>query len=273
MSSMFEPMFMRLALVASIAAATSLGIIGVYLIVRRVVFFGLVLANAATVGAAIAQTIGWAPEGPSLTAAIAAAILFGGVNASALVSAEAVMGWAYASALAATVLLLASFPGGSTDTFYLLFGNVLTVDTFHAIVLTLIAVATLACQVLFGRRFLLVTFDVEAASVAGVNTRAWTLALHLLTGIVVATAVDHIGVLSTFALLTLPSMAALLLSGSIRTTFVIAALIGIAASAVALAVSFAVDLPAGPTTVALLALAVPLAATRRWVMADAGGIR
>ena len=51
---MFEPLFMRLALVASIAAATSLGIIGVYLIVRRIVFFGLVLANAATVGAAVA---------------------------------------------------------------------------------------------------------------------------------------------------------------------------------------------------------------------------
>ena len=160
MRSMFEPFFMRLALVASIATATSLGIVGVYLIVRRVVFFGLVLANAATVGAAVAQAIGWAPEGPSLAAAISAAMLFGGVNASSWVSAEAVMGWAYATALAATVLLLASSPGGSTDTFHLLFGNVLTVDTFHTVVLSVIAVATLACQVLFGRRFLLVTFDV-----------------------------------------------------------------------------------------------------------------
>jgi zinc transport system permease protein len=270
---MFEPFFMRLALVASIATATSLGIVGVYLIVRRVVFFGLVLANAATVGAAIAQYFGWAPEGPSLAAAIGTAILLGGVNASRLVSAEAVMGWAYAAALAATVLLLASIPGGSTDTFHLLFGNVLTVDPFHAIVLTLVALATLACQVLFGRRFLLVTFDVEAASVAGVNTRGWTLALHLLTGVVVATAVDHVGVLSTFALLTLPSMVALLLSGSIRTTFVIATLLGMVGSSVALAVSFLLDLPAGPTTVALLALAVPLAATRKWILAGTDGIR
>ena len=269
---MFEPLFMRLALVASIASATSLGIIGVYLIVRRVVFFGLVLANAATVGAAGAQAIGWAPEGPSLAAAIGAALLLGGVSGSSWVSAEAVMGWAYAAALAATVLL-ASSPGDSSDTFHLLFGNVLTVDVFHAVVLTLIATATVVCQVLFGRRFLLVTFDVEAASVAGVNTRAWTLGLHLLTGVVVATAVDHIGVLSTFALLTLPSMAALLLSRNIRSTFVIAALVGIVVSVVALAVSFVLDLPAGPTTVALLALAVPVAATPKWVLADADGTR
>jgi ABC-type Mn2+/Zn2+ transport system permease subunit len=109
--------------------------------------------------------------------------------------------------------------------------------------------------------------------VAGVNTRAWTLALHLMAGVVVATAVDHIGVLSTFALLTLPSMAALLQSGSIRTTFVIATLLGMVVSAAALALSFALDLPAGPTTVALLALAVPLAATRRWFPPAVGRTR
>jgi zinc transport system permease protein len=257
---MFEPVFMRLALVASIATGASLGVIGVYLIIRRVVFFGLVLANAATVGAAVAQAVGWAPEGPSLAAAVAAALLLGGTGNSRWVSPEAVTGWAYAAASSATVLFLALSPGGSTDTFHLLFGSVLTVDAFHGAVLSVIATATLLAQVLFGQRFLLVTFDVEAASVAGVNTRAWSLALHLLTGVAVATAVDHIGVLSTFALLTLPSMAALLYTQSMRMTFVIAAGLGIAMSSLALMVSFQFDLPAGPTTVALLALAVPAAA-------------
>ena len=50
--AMFEATFMQMALLASVATGTSLGILGVYLAVRRVVFFGLVLANAATLGAA-----------------------------------------------------------------------------------------------------------------------------------------------------------------------------------------------------------------------------
>jgi ABC-type Mn2+/Zn2+ transport system permease subunit len=266
---MFEPLFMRLALLASVATGASLGVIGVYLIIRRVVFFGLVLANMATVGAAIAQAFGWAPEGPSLAASIGAALLLGGTGRSGWVSPEAVMGWAYAAASSATVLLLALSPGGSTDTFHLLFGNVLTVDTFHAVVLSLIAAATLLCQTLFGQRFLLVTFDAEAASVAGVNTRGWLLMLHLLTGVAVATAVDHIGVLSTFALLTLPSTAALVHTRSMRWAFLIAAGLGIAMSSLALVVSYQFDLPAGPTTVALLALALPLAAGRKWMAVDA----
>ena len=265
---MFEPVFMRLALVASIATGLSLGVIGVYLIIRRVVFFGLVLANMAMAGAAIAQAFGWAPEGPSLAAAVGAALVLGGTGKGGWVSPEAVMGWAYAAAASATVLLLAWSPGGSTDTFHLLFGNVLTVDTFHVVVLSLVAAATLICQTLFGRRFLLVTFDVEAASVAGVNTRGWLLMLHLLTGVAVATAVDHIGVLSTFALLTLPSTAALVHTRSMRLTFVIAAALAVGMSSLALVVSYQLDLPAGPTTVALLALIVLVASRRRWSTVD-----
>jgi zinc transport system permease protein len=255
---MFEPLFMRLALVASIATGAALGVIGVYLMIRRVVFFGLVLANLAMVGAATAEALGSPPEVPSLAAAIIGALVLGGAGKSWWVSPEAVMGWAYAAAASVTVLILALTPGGSSDTFHLLFGNVLTVDARHAVILSLVATATLLCQVLFGQRLLLVTFDVEAAAVAGVNTRGWSLVLHLLTGIAVATAVDHIGVLSTFALLTLPSTAALLHAHSLRLTFVIAAAYGIAMSSLALIVSYKFDLPAGPTTVALLALAVPL---------------
>ena len=59
---MFESSFMRVALVASIATSAPLAVIGVYLIIRRVVFLGLVLANAAAVGAAVAQVVGWRPE-------------------------------------------------------------------------------------------------------------------------------------------------------------------------------------------------------------------
>ena len=124
---------MRLALAASIATGLSLGVIGVYLIIRRVVFFGLVLANMAMAGAAIAQALDWAPEVPSLATAIGAALVLGGTGRGGWVSPEAIMGWAYAAASAAAVLLLALSPGGSTDTLHLLFGSVLTVDTFHVV--------------------------------------------------------------------------------------------------------------------------------------------
>jgi ABC-type Mn2+/Zn2+ transport system permease subunit len=257
---MFEPMFMRLALVASMAIGATLGVLGVYLVMRRVLFFGLVLANVVTLGAAIAAALGWPPEWLSLIAGACAAIALGEAGSSTRMSDEAMMGWAYAAAASATVLVLSRAAGGSVDTLHLLFGNVLAVQVSHVIFLVVVVAAVGLLQLLLAPRLLLVTFDSEAARVAGVNTRAWSLGLNLAIGIAAAAAVHEIGALSTFALLSLPAMMALLVTRSIRSAFAVAFALGAGVPALALAASFYLDLPAGPACVALLALGVVVAA-------------
>jgi ABC-type Mn2+/Zn2+ transport system permease subunit len=270
---MFEPVFMQLALAASVATGISLGVMGVYLVMRRVVFLGLVVANAATLGAAVAEIVGWPAQLLSLAAAIAAAVALGEVHSSNRMSAESLMGWAYAAASSATVLLLSRVSGSSADTSHLLFGNVLAVEKTSVAVVTAIALIVVSMQLLFGRRLLLVTFDPEAAMVAGVNTRLWSLILNLAIGVAAAAAVQAIGALSTFALLTLPAMAALLATGSVCGTFAAAAALSVTLPSLALAVSFYLDVPAGPASVALLAASVPIAAMTKGVARGAGRSR
>ncbi len=257
---MFEPAFMRLALIASIATGASLGIMGVYLVIRRVVFLGLVLANAATVGAAAAEAFDWPPESASIAASVAAALGLGLVQKPRRVSAESLMGWAYAAASSAPVLILAAVAAPDADTLHMLFGNLLAVSVGHAVGLVVVALVVGLAHVLFAQRFLLVSFDAEAAQVAGVNARLWSLGLNLLVGVAAAAAVHEIGALLTFALLTLPAMAALLVTTNIRATFTTAAGLGAILPCLGLAVSFYFDLPAGPASVALLAVSVVVAA-------------
>jgi ABC-type Mn2+/Zn2+ transport system permease subunit len=257
---MFEPVFMRLALVASIATGGALGLLGVYLVARRIVFVGLVIANAATLGAAIAEAAGWPPTLPSLVAALGAAVGLGDRDLSSRVANESLMGWAYAATSSATVLVLAWTAGGSADTLHLLFGNVLAVQASHAAALALMAAGVGALHFIFAERFLLITFDAEAARVAGVSSRRWALLLNLTIGAATAAAVHEIGALPAFALLALPSMAALLVTRTLRSTFLAAAGLGAAVPALALVLAFQFDLPAGPTSAALLALSVAAAA-------------
>ena len=257
---MFEPVFMRLALIASVATGASLGIIGVYLVIRRVVFLGLVLANAATVGAAAAEVFNWSSEIASIVAAVAAALGLGLVQRPRRVSAESLMGWAYAAASSAPVLMLAATAAPDADTLHMLFGNLLAVSVSHAVGLVIVALTIGLAHLFFSRRFLLVTFDAEAAQVAGVNARLWSLGLNLLVGVAAAAAVHEIGALLTFALLTLPAMAALLVTTNIRATFTTAAGLGATLPCLGLAVSFYFDLPAGPASVALLSVSVLVAA-------------
>jgi zinc transport system permease protein len=257
---MFEPVFMRLALVAAVSSGAALGIVGVYLVTRRVVFLGLVLASAATVGGAAAHLIGLMPEIASAGTALVTAVALGALPTSQRIPNESIMGWAYAAASSATVLVLAQASTADTDTMHLLFGNLLGVSAGHALSLAVMAAATAAVHATFMRRFLLAIFDPEAAQVAGVNVRGWSLLLNLLVGAGAAMAVHHIGALLTFAFLTLPATAALVLTTSVRAAFGAAAVLGTVLAFCGLAVSFYFDLPAGPATVALLSASVPAAA-------------
>jgi ABC-type Mn2+/Zn2+ transport system permease subunit len=259
---MFEAAFMQLALVASTSAAAALGVVGVYMTIRRTAFMGLVLASASTVGAAIAQLAGWSQDAEAVMAVVAAVgfgLALGTMPPSRRISAESVTGWAYAAASSVTVLVLAGTTAGDTDTLHLLYGNVLAASPGHTIGLVVVALVVAAAQWLFGPRFLLVAFDPEGARVAGVHPHVWSLGLNLLIGVAVAMAVHEVGTLFAFSLLTLGPAVSLLLTRSTRAMFVLSAVSGIVAAIGGLVAAFQLDLPPGPTAVALLVAAVAAA--------------
>ncbi|HPC83390.1 MAG TPA: metal ABC transporter permease [Thermoanaerobaculaceae bacterium] len=259
MSGLFELEFMRLAAVAGTAAALALSILGVYVVLKRVVFVGLTLANVATLGAALAALFHLPLHAVMLAATLAGAAALAGAASLRRVPAESVVGWGFAAASGLTVLVL-SRAGGDSDAMRLLFGNVLAITPGEAALMAGVALAVVTLHGLLARRFVLVVFDPEMARAAGIATHGWTLLLYLTVGGATAAAVHETGALLSFALLTLPAMAALLATRGLRAAFMTAAGIAVTATLAGLVLSFRWDLPAGPFAVVLLALAVPVAA-------------
>ncbi len=263
MSDIFQLEFMRLAAVAGVFAALSLGILGVYVVLKRVVFVGLALANLATLGAALAMAADWPAEVGALLLALLGAATLALVGTPRRVPAESLVGWTFAAASAATVLVLAVSRRADADAMRLLFGNVLAITVPEAAALAVVALVVVTVHLLFARRFVLVVFDPETARAAGIATGAWTLALYVTLGAATAVSVHDTGALLAFALVTLPAMAALLLARGLRGAFLLAPLLAVLAVLAGLVLSFLLDLPTGPLTVALLAAAVPAAAAWR----------
>jgi zinc transport system permease protein len=255
----FELEFMRLAALAGVAAAVTLSVLGVYVVLKRVVFVGLALASIATLGAALALVVHLRVEPAAMAAALAGAVVLALVASPRRLPAESLIGWGYAAASALTVLVLAKTAGAEDEAMRLLFGNILAVTRYEVGLLVAVAVVVLATHVIFAKRFVLVVFDPEAARAAGIATTAWTVVLYLTVAGATAAAVHETGALLAFAFITLPAMAALLLARGVRAAFATAAAIAVACSLGGLALSFRLDLPTGPLTVALLAAAVPLA--------------
>lgn len=258
MAEVFSLEFMRLAAVTGVGAALALSVLGVYMVLKRVVFVGLTLANVATLGAALALALHWPLHLCSVLATVAAAVALAVAAAPRRVPAEAVVGWGFAAASALTVLVLAR-TSADGDAMRLLFGNVLAISRLEAALMAAVAVLVVAVHVAFARRFVLVVFDPETARAAGIATGAWTVLLYLTVGSATAAAVHETGALLAFALLTLPATAALLATRGLTAAFLAAPAIAVTAVVAGLLLSFAWDLPTGPFTVALLAAAVPLA--------------
>jgi ABC-type Mn2+/Zn2+ transport system permease subunit len=263
MSDIFQLEFMRLAAVVGLAAAVALSLMGVYVVLKRVVFVGLTLANLATLGAATALALGLPVEATAIATALAGAATLALLATPRVIPAESLVGWGFAAASALTVLVLARSATADAEAMRLLFGNVLAISTGEAVLMVAVAAAVVLVNALFARRFVLVVFDPEAARAAGINTTLWTLVLYLTVGAATAAAVHETGALLAFALLVLPAMAALLVSRRLTSTFISSVAIASACVAGGLVLSFRWDLPTGPFTVAFLAAAVLSAALVR----------
>jgi ABC-type Mn2+/Zn2+ transport system permease subunit len=259
MSEIFAEEFMRMAAIGGVAAALALGLLGVYVVLRRVVFVGLAVANVATLGAALAVALHWGSQITVLGAALFAALALALTATPRRVPAESLVGWGYAAAAGLTVLILARSAPETMQLMGLVFGTVLAVRASEAWILVCIAVAVVAVHVVFGKRLVLVVFDPDTARAAGVRTTAWTVMLYLMVGIATAAGLRATGTLLAFSLMTLPAMAALLITRSLVGTFIVASVVSVVGVFTGLVLSFQWDLPTGPLTVALLAGVVAIA--------------
>lgn len=270
------------AMYASIVVGLACPLVGVYFLLRRLVFWGVALPQASAAGIAFAFLL----EGSALErllsgagherhlailgafAFTAAAILaLAGLERRGRGVAEGRVGVVYALAAAAAVLLVAWNARGEAEMLGLLKGELISISEadFHHMLDSLILVA--AGMFLFQNEFLLVSFDRDTAVSLGRNALFWDVLLYLLVGLTISLGVMNVGPLVTFGLLVLPPMAALPWARGMTSFSLLAALIGGAAASAGFALAYARDLPAGPVIVlaggALLGVSA-LARALRW---------
>jgi zinc/manganese transport system permease protein len=259
--------FMRLALVACLLLAVTLGYLGIHVIQRRIVFVDLALAQISTVGIALAFLLDVDPTMLSVVFTLTGAALLSIRTRNPRVPQEAVMGIVYAVASAVAILLISKTPHGEADVLKIFFGDVLGVTRNQLVATGAVFGTVAALHVAFRRRFLLVTLEPERAAAEGISIRLWDFLFYLSIGIVIALAIRIGGVLLVFSYLIIPPVAAFLVSRSVGRVFGIAQAIGILASFVGLYLSYRLDLPTGTTVVATLGMLLVLTMIGRGLMA------
>jgi zinc transport system permease protein len=253
--------FLQQALLAGVIASVACGVIGSYVVVRRITYLAGGVAHCTLGGIGAAEYlrqvhgVGWMhPLLGAALAAVAAALLIGWISLRANQREDTVISALWAVGMAAGVLLLARTPGYQTDPMNYLFGNILLVSKRELYILLGLDAVVLAIGLAFYNRFLAVCFDGEFAELRGISTRFYYLLLLALTALTVVVLVTVVGLIMVIALLTLPVAIAGHFVHRLWHIMVLATLLSVLLTGGGLALSYAPGLPAGPVTIALAGL-------------------
>ncbi len=206
--------FLLTGLLAGLGASFACGIIGPYVITRRIVFLTGAIAHMSIggVGAAIflrsqwGQAFGWlSPLHGATVATLLAAVLIGLVHERIAERMDTLIGAMWAVGMSAGILLIKFTPGYETELMSYLFGNITTVSMGNVWLIVVLDVAIAVVVLVYHKRLLAICLDQEQAQLQGVNVLAVNVVLLSLVGLTVICLIQVVGLILVLALLTLPA--------------------------------------------------------------------
>jgi ABC-type Mn2+/Zn2+ transport system permease subunit len=245
------------ALRVGIVLAIVAGYLGIYVVLKRIVFVGAALAQVSAAGVALAFLVGWNPLLSATLFALAGSLFFAQSWSERRMSREAVIGAVFLTFSALTVLLASKGAHGMEEVQHLLAGDILAVAPEEVWRIWILGVLVLVAFLLVRKEFLLVAFDAETAQALGYRTRWWEFAFYLMLGGLIGAVIHLVGLVLIFGYLVLPAMGALLLCRHVASAAVVAIVNALLATVAGLLISVVFDLP---TTATILALMSAIAA-------------
>jgi zinc transport system permease protein len=250
--------FMRNALLTGLLASVACGVMGSFVVVKRITYIAGGIAHCVLggIGAALylERVHGWTALDPlhgALVAALLAAVVIGLVNLRAKQRVDTVIGAVWAIGMATGVLFLSRTPGYGEDLMSYLFGNILMVTGNELWLLVALDAVVVAATILFFKQLESVCFDEEFSKVRGLNVDAYFVFLLVLTALTVVLLVTVVGIVMVIALLTIPAAVAGHFTNRLSNMMIAATGIGVVFTTAGLAVSYGPDLPAGATIIVL----------------------
>ena len=250
--------FLQQALLAGVIAGIACGVVGSYVVARRISYIAGGVAHCTLGGMGAAQYLnrvqGWSEVEPlhgAVVAALIAALIIGWVSLKAKQREDTVISALWATGMAAGILFISQTPGYYEDLMSYLFGNILLVSREKLLLIAALDVVVVGLGLLFYNKFLAVCFDEEFARLRGLNVEFYYLLLLCLTALTVVVLVTVVGLVLVIALLTLPVAIANQFTVRLWRVMIAASLISIALTVAGLAISYRPELPPGATTIVL----------------------
>jgi zinc transport system permease protein len=246
--------FLQNAVVAGLLASAACGMVGTYVVVKRIGYLAGGIAHAVLGGMGAALFFGFSPMLGALITAVIAALVLGLVKLHAKQQEDILIGALWAAGMAAGIIFIAQTPGYQVGLMTYLFGNVLLVSAQQLWMMLILNVVLIATIVLFYKQFTAISFDEEFALLRGLPVTALYLILLCLIAVSVVLMIQVVGLILVIALLTLPAAISQQFTHTMKSMMALAVALGMAFCLLGLGISYSADIPSGATIILVTTL-------------------
>ncbi len=247
--TIFQYAFFQNALMAGVLAAIACGIIGSYVVVKRLVFISGGISHAAFGGIGLGLFLGLNPLLTAIIFSVFSSSILGIISKKAYQREDTLIGAMWAIGMAFGIFMIYQTPGYVPDLASYLFGNILTVSRVDVLIMLTLNITIALIVFIRYNEFLAFSFDEEFSEVTNVPVMKTYIVLLSLVALTVVILVSVVGIILAMALVTLPAATASLFTNSLKKMILFSVLIGIFYMFIGIAMSFFFNQPSGATIV------------------------
>ncbi|MFC1753723.1 metal ABC transporter permease [Thermoproteota archaeon] len=243
--------FMQNAFLAAFLASIACGIIGSYVVVKRIAFISGGIAHTAFGGIGLGYLLGINPIIVMIPFSFCSALLIGVLSKKSKIEEDSAIGMIWAAGMALGILFIGLSPGYTPDLFSYLFGNILTVPQSDLWIMVCLNSLIISAVLIFYKSFLALCFDEEFAFTRGIPTFTFYLLLLGLTALTIVILMRIVGIILVISLLTIPASIARQFTKNLKLMMFFATLISMILTSGGLLISYYLDLPSGASIILL----------------------
>jgi zinc transport system permease protein len=247
------------AMIAALFASIASGVIGSYVVVKRIVFISGSIAHSVLGGMGFflwlqrTQGLTWlTPLHGALVAGILSALAIGWIQMRYKQREDAVIAALWSTGMAIGVIFISMTPGSNVELSDFLVGNILWVSSSDLWMLLALDALIVALVWFFYEKFLVICFDEDQASLQRIPVQGLYFLLLALIAVSIVILIQIVGIILVITMLTLPPTIANLFTRKLPAMMCLAVIIGMIFSSSGIAISYHLDWPPG-ATIALIA--------------------
>lgn len=255
LADIFEYRYLANAVIACILSGITCGIVGTYIVSRRMVFLSGGITHASFGGLGIAFYFGTNPIYGALIFAIFSSLGIEYAGSNTKIREDSAIGLMWGIGMAIGALFMSLRPGyASGDLSSFLFGNIISVTTSDVIALATLTILLFIGAVLWIKPIMYTAFDRDFARAAGVHTKLIGYIMAIVIAITIVLSIRVMGIVLLISLMTMPVVITNMLCNNYIKITVWASIIAAICSLTGVILSYYFEVPSGPAIIFVLTL-------------------